>query len=113
MSDCVVIFLCCQYQDCATPFRFCVTVRGALAVADADVITALTTVGILEPATTTTPTGTAETAADGAPREGGEIAETAAGAGSAGGRPGPAFKPKDTAELRAVAVQVEEKEHIQ
>ncbi|CAB1097066.1 unnamed protein product [Ectocarpus sp. CCAP 1310/34] len=73
------------------------------AVADADVITALITLGILEPATTATPTGTAETVADGAPREGGEIAETAAGTSSADGRPGQAFKPKDTAELRAVA----------
>ncbi|CAM9424604.1 unnamed protein product [Ectocarpus fasciculatus] len=75
------------------------------AVVDADVITALITLGILEPAPSTTPTGTAEAATDGAPREGGEIAETAAGASSAGGHPVPVFKPKDTAELRAAAVQ--------
>lgn len=66
----------------------------AVSVADADVITALTVAGILEPTT---------------------IAAAAAAAGEAGAVSGDAgagpaalgvFKPQDTAALRAVAVQV-------
>lgn len=73
------------------------------AVADADVITALTTLGILERTSTA-----AETTTDGGgPQSGGASAEPAAAAHKSDeGVAGPAFKPKDTAALRAVAVQV-------
>lgn len=82
------------------------------AVADADVITALTTLGILEPTTSATATATtaaAETAPDGGggPQGGGDLVGPAAvAAKSDAGVTGPAFRPKDTAALRAVAVQV-------
>eukprot|EP00903_Cladosiphon_okamuranus_P006645 g6488.t1 len=67
------------------------------AVADADVITALSILGILE--RTPTPTPTAAVAAEAEP--------AAAAPKSDAGVPGPiAFRPKDTAALRAVAVQV-------
>lgn len=89
------------------------------AVADADVITALTKLGILEPtqaiaaaeaaAETTADTEAAPptTTTDSAPRADGELAVPVA-AGNGGGSTAtvPVFKPKDAAALRAVAVQV-------
>lgn len=91
-------------------------------------ITTLTTLGILEQAPTTAaeaePTAepTAETATEttttatttttgSAPREDGELAVVPVAAANGGGgtaatAAAPAFKPKDTASLRAVAVQV-------
>lgn len=75
-------------------------------VADADVITALIILGILEPAPTPAPTtAAAEAAADAAEPQG---APASAAPKSDAGVAGPAFKPKDTAALRAVAVQVKE-----
>ena len=75
-------------------------------MADADVITALIILGILEPAPTPAPTtAAAEAAADAAEPQG---APASAAPKSDAGVAGPAFKPKDTAALRAVAVQVKE-----
>ncbi|CAM9721252.1 unnamed protein product [Scytosiphon promiscuus] len=79
-----------RFGDCAT----------LTAVADADVITALMTLGILEPS----PATASEASPDGAPRDGGDLEPTTAAA-NGGGNTGPPFKSKDTAALRAVAVQ--------
>eukprot|EP00752_Nemacystus_decipiens_P009464 g8462.t1 len=71
------------------------------AVADADVITALIILGILEPTPPPTATAAEPAAAAGEPQ--GEPAATAPMSDARVA--GPAFKPKDTAALRAVAVQ--------